>query len=970
MIINISYGEGCELIASKLSEMPDVRSVVSDGVLYQNGQGILNEGSPGAFTKLMRELNQMGAPYYGDLMVTVDERPSPGVGDKIVEALTGIGWQHIHTQHARGRMQFWLAKTADPRGLYQIIGTAFDGTGSQGKAGNKRDRVFSPINSPEEGSFVTPATSRVTKTTLPDGTQVKVCNLSLPDGESLQVLIVPAQGDANDGDALLSDKAVRTLACAAEIKRREWKELDQVQFQIRAEGHFLKALGQVESRVPFPPEFDGYDIVIGDAGVSTATSTSWTVGKITFHYQPRRDTGFRIADGLESVPNCLLKYYEPAALVQFGQMAAVKKLLDDQHRVMAAERQEVTSSDFFADDLPASHGRHQDDPDKTVWRLQQQRADEFAAWIREWTGSIYAHPVTLGNANLTANIVRGILKKASSTPDMGEGLPYAVLPAHYLNRAHHRFAGVPEPDFGWATIVFRDDGAPYLFVLNDGQVSDADDHLRHSTPDNDDHWLHTVGRDAETGQYYLVGPRQPNEPDGGSHYRITEEQAELWSKTRPVMPLRKGWGHRVPSLAELESNFSMGEGIETQAPTTDLAAITAYCRWATGEGKYVAEYANASQALFNSGASVAETYSCSSELLDNVWNQTHDGSVIVGQVHRKCVDYISEGRPWHRPSYVRVKRVVEDLYRELHGKDPSIRFGVYPHLEKLYNGVKNLDDMLSLEAAILNGFCNGPVPMLTQAANPAVAAIAAAVVEKAKAEWEAWGKRKAAIMRQYRLPYERREYLVTQETQRTLDRIEAHTLAGYDRSHKTDDYVPGQYAAALTQLALSHAPRWEPPDATGRYRVTKAQRLLPKRPYQLLQHLPEHELRAAYTAGETTPTWVSRIRWAKADNPLCEGEYLVIRKDDQGRWVAAADTTDEVLAYLDREAFAMDGMSVQYVGTVARYDSSGAVGTDFYQPAPLAVFRCRHKELADRVNTRRLQAHQAIAAQCKFRNPD
>ena len=366
---------------------------------------------------------------------------------------------------------------------------------------------------------------------------------------------------------------------------------------------------------------------------------------------------------------------------------------------------------------------------------------------------------------------------------------------------------------------------------------------------------------------------------------------------------------------------------------------------------------------------VSETYSCSSELLDNVWNQTHDGSVIVGQVHRKCVDYIAEGRRWHRPSYVRVKRVVEGLYRELHGRDPDIRFGVYPDLEALYGGIKDLDDMLSLEAAVLNGFCNGATPMLTRAVNPAVATIAANTVQKARAEWSQWGKRKANVMRSYHLSFERREYLVAKETERTLARIEGHTLAGYEQARNGSDYVPGAYAAALTQLALSYAPRWERPVETGQYRVTKAQKMLPKPPYKLLQYLPEQELRAAYTAGDTAPTWVSRIRWADPDNPLTEGEWLVVRQDDQGRWVAAADTNGQVLAYLEREAFALDDLCVQYLGTVARYDAAGAVGPDFYQSSPLAVFRCRHKELVDRVNARRHQVHKAIAAKCQFGNP-
>ena len=225
-------------------------------------------------------------------------------------------------------------------------------------------------------------------------------------------------------------------------------------------------------------------------------------------------------------------------------------------------------------------------------------------------------------------------------------------------------------------------------------------------------------------------------------------------------------------------------------------------------------------------------------------------------------------------------------------------------------------------------------------------------------------------MRCYHLSFERREHLVAKETERTLDRIEGHTLAGYEQARNLPDYVPGAYAAALTQLGLSHAPRWERPAETGRYRVTKVQKMLPKPAYKLLQYLPGQELRAAYTAGETAPTWVSRIRWAEAGNPLTEGEWLVVRKDDQGRWVAAADTTDEVLAYLEREAFALDEMSVQYLGTVARYDAAGTVGSDFYQSSPLAVFRCRHKELVDRVNTQRHQVHEAIAAKCQFGNPN
>lgn len=953
------YGLGIDAIGIGLSLMKAVTSVKGDGKTFLNGKMSMAGNPPGAFTKLGR----LTPGVSGDIVVSVDEGTYPLFGDKVVEGMTSLGWRHVHSQHSGRKLLFSFYRTELPTTLYRLIGTTFpDGEeGSQGKAGNKRDRVFGALDSPDAGAFVC---------RTPSVWEGDVCQIILPYGESLKVLAVAAPHDANDGDAIVKLSAAEALADAAEISRREWDLLDHIQFQIRTQGKFLKAMGQVPAE--WPEEWSDYDIVIGAPGVSSATSTDHTVGKITFHYAPRRDLGFRVADGLESVPNVLLKYYQARDLVQYGQLVAIRKLMEDQYRILSANPKQVADADYFDEESAAARKqRLKEKAEAQVRNVTNEEERQFAQLVRDWTGSVYGHATTLGNANLSANLVRGILKKAATKSDESEGMPYAVLPGHYLNRAWHRFGGVPEPEYGTSTIVFRPDGSPYFFVLNDAQVGNPDVQLRDSTPDNDDHWLSTIGRDGETGEFYLVAARQPNEPDGGQHYKVTPEQAEQWAKTRPIMPLRKGWGHRVPSLVDLDNQFRLTELTETQPPTHDLAEITAYCRWAIGEGRNVAEYANATQSLFNSGASVAETYSCSSDLLDNIWLQKYRGQQIVEQVMAKAVSYIAEGRPWHQPTYARIRRRVEDLYRkENNGKDPNIRFGSYPDLERLYTGVRDLDDMLDFEASVLKGFCNGPYPMLTRPVDEGVAAIAAQTVVAVKKEWASWGKEKNRIMRNYRLPFARREDLVAKATDRTMSRIRDRVLADYEKAREGETYVGGQYAAALAQAQTAHAPRWERPD--GRYRVTKARRHLPRPAYQLLQHIPERELRHCYEYNQqiaeenngTGPTWVCRIRML-GDNPTpYQGEWGTVVKGDDGRYRLVADTTGEVLAYMEREAVGIDGLTVQFVGAVPRYSS--VEDPEFYQDFELAVFSCRHKEVLDRVNTKRHAAKDAVAAKCQL----
>ena len=954
------YGLGIDAIGIGLSEMKAITSVKADGKTYLNGRVTVAGNPPGAFTKLGR----LAPGIDGDLVVSVDEGMYPLYGDKVMDAMAKLGWTHVHSQHSGRKLLLSFYRSDNPATtLYGLTGTTFPGgdEGSQGKAGNKRDRVFGALDSPGAGAFVCRESSQWPTDSI--------CDLRLPDGESLRVLVVPSPCDSNDGDALISLQAAEALAEAAEISRKDWAELDHIQFQIRTKGRFLKAMGQVPTE--WPEEWSEYDVVIGEPGVSSATSTDVTVGKVTFHFAPRRDVGFRVADGLESVPNVLLKYYRAQDLVEYGQLVAIRKLLEDQHRTLSANPSEISDADYFDEAAVEARKRRQEEEMLgRIWEDSNEEEKQFAQLVRDWTRSIYGHAVALGNANLAANVVRGILKKAATTTDQGEGMPYAILPGHYLNRAWHRFSGVEEPPYGMATIVFRNDNTPYLFVLNDQQVGNPDIQLRDSTPDNDDHWLSTVGRDSETGEFYLVAARQPNEPDGGQHYRLTQEQAAQWAETRPIMPLRSGWGHRVPSLVELDSQFSLTERTETQAPTHDLSEITAYCRWAIGEGRNVAEYANGTQALFNSGASVGETYSCSSDLLDNIWLQKFRGQQIVEQVMAKAVAYIDEGRPWHRPSYVRIRRRVEELYQQQNGKEPSVRFGSYPDLERLYTGVRDLDDMLDFEASILKGFCNGPYPMLTRQVNESTAAIAAQTVVAVKQEWQNWGREKNRIMRNYRLSFAIREERVAQATANTMARIRARVLADYDRSKDNDDFISGQYAAALTQAQAAHAPRWERPN--GQYRVTKARKQMPRPAYQLILHLPEHELRRCYERGHdlaersgtgTGPTWVSRIRMLGDETTPYTGEWVTVAKGDNGRYQMLADTTGEVLGYLEREAVGIDGMTVKFMGTVPQYSS--VTEDAFYQDLPLAVFSCRHEEVLDRVNRKRHAAQDAIAAKCQ-----
>lgn len=956
------YGLGIDPIGIGLSEMKAITSVKADGKTYLKGKMSVAGNPPGAFTKLGR----LAPGISGDLTVSVDEGTYPLYGDQVTDAMSKLGWTHVHSQHSGRKLLLSFYRSEDPATtLYRLTGTTFPGgdEGSQGKAGNKRDRVFGALDSPDAGAFVCSEPS-----IWPDP---NVCELRLPYGESLKVLVIPAPCDANDGDALLSIEAAEALADAAEISRREWTKLDHVQFQVRTKGRFLKAMGQVPAE--WPEEYEGYDLVIGAPGVSDATSTDVTVGKVTFHFAPRRDVGFRVADGLESVPNVLLKYYRAQDLVEYGQLVAIRKLLEDQHRTLSANPKDGVSADYFDEEAAATARKRRQEQEmmSLIWQESDEEERRLGQMVRDWTGSVYGHPTGLGNANLAANVVRGILKKAATTADQTEGMPYCILPGHYLNRAWHRFGGVPEPEYGTATIIFRSDNSPYLFVLNDQQVGNPDIQLRDSTPDNDDHWLSTVGMDGETGEFYLVAARQPNEPDGGQHYRISPDQAMEWAKTRPILPLREGWGHRVPSLVELDSQFSLNEQTPTQPPTHDLAEITAYCRWAIGEGKNVAEYANGTQALFNSGASVAETYSCSSDLLDNIWLQKFRGQQIVEQVMAKAVDYIDEGRPWHRPSYVRIRRRVEELYRQKHDREPNVRFGSYPDLERLYTGIRDLDDMLDFEASVLKGFANGPYPMLTRPVDESTAAIAAQTVVAVKQEWKNWGREKNRIMRNYRLSFALREERVAQATTNTMARIRAKVLADYEKAKNCDHYISGQYAAALTQAQAAHAPRWERPNEQYG-RVTKARKQLPRPAYQLVQNLPENELHRCYERGQdlaersgtgTGPTWVSRIRMLSDEPTPYTGEWVTVAKGDNGRYQILADTTGEVLGYLEREAVGIDGMTVKFMGTVPQYSSVSE--PDFYQDLPLAVFSCRHEEVIDRVNRKRHAVQDAVAAKCQ-----
>lgn len=145
---------------------------------------------------------------------------------------------------------------------------------------------------------------------------------------------------------------------------------------------------------------------------------------------------------------------------------------------------------------------------------------------------------------------------------------------------------------------------------------------------------------------------------------------------------------------------------------------------------------------------------------------------------------------------------------------------------------------------------------------------------------------------------------------------------------------------------------------------------MPRPAYQLLQHLPEQELRSCYERGHalaerqggTGPTWVSRIRMLGDEPTPYPGEWVTIAKGD-GRYQLLDDTTGEVLGYLEREAVGIDGMTVKFMGTIPRYASVS--DPDFYQDFPLAVFSCRHEEVIDRVNRKRHAAQDAVASKCQ-----
>ena len=921
----MAYGQGTEMLFAALSKHAQVKSVHGSGWTAVDGVATPNTNASGGFSNLIHQLADRSGDYDGDAIVMINEE-SGAIAEDIIAAMAGRSWRLVHANPSGSNVGLWFAKTACPESWYQMTGTHI--MGPHLKHGAKRDRVGSPANSPDQGSFVSFEPSSTEPLFTADGLEGAVQQLILPNGQSLAVLAVPDQYDANDGDALLSSRAVNALAEVSGVTVK--KGLQFVQFLITGDTG-LKAMGQTERLVKWPAEYEGYDVLIGRPGLLGLTKRDLTVGKVTMRYASHRSRGLLVLDGFETVPNGLIRRFTPDTMVTYGRRAAIALLYQDQAEATAPQ---PPSADWFAEEEPPPYG------DPSPWERMDKAETDFGAAVRDAYGSVFAHPAALGNRTRNiANRLRSAVRKATTAD--GEGMPAACLPGAKLKLAHPDFAGVRTPRAGRVNIGW-DGEKPYTISMSPKDWA-SDAHQAASDGDDCDDFHNAVaGSDGQSVNAITI--RTPSSPGGGEHWRMSREDEKRWRKFSVILPLREGWD-QDPDIWSSGSKFNLGPEIETQGPTQDLNEILAACRWSAGQPQWIGKFANALQALHLSGVPAEDLSTVGSDLIDNVWNQTGDGAIALSQVDQMCIERLRAGKPWFKPAYVRIRKRVEALYADTYDTPAMPVFGHYPEWEELYQGLENTSEIANLIDQTLASRANGPVELLIQPVPDEVALLGADVALGTSNSWKRWGKAKNRVERGKGLNPNDRQNAVERVTARTLEAIQKLVDTAYEKATALPDYVPGDLTTAIRQACILQDARWQRP--TNGRPVPTARKLLPKAEYKILACLPREEYVAHYgRASNADPSWMTRLMPKPAsETPEAElmiGDEVVVDRTETGEYIVRLAGTDTDVARLREEGYGLVDLAARFIGHVHQYDALAERHADFYHGNPVAVFRTSH----------------------------
>ena len=497
------YGTNAVDLFQKLSKHPAVASIQGSGWQVVNGQATTREYAPGGFEVLIRELNRMGKPYSADAVIALNEERGQ-VAEEVVAALSAKGWRWLHANVSGSKITLWVARTPETSSFYELTGTKPDQNAGHLKNGAKRDRMASPTNSPLQGAFVTWKESPTEQIFTPEGEETSATTLWLPNGESLRVLAIPEKYNANDGDALLTKRAVQLLTQSCNLEVDE-ERLWFLQFLISGKDAGLKALGQTEHNVRWPEGYEDFDILIGAEGMLPRTRRDVTIGKITGRYPSKRGKGLIFVDGLETVPNALIRYFTAETLVNYGRAAAIAVLRTDQ--VHAIEIHEDPIQVWHAEDAHVSPPAHYGDELQNPWLESNGQEKEFGKAARDSHGSVFAHPAALGMGTRTvANRLRGMVRKATTSRDGLEGMPSAVVPGAKLKLAHWLMAGVDEPAEGEMHIGWYGD-KPATFSIAPAEWA-SERHIKSSDSDDCDDEENATAGATEPGGGSPGGNRQ------------------------------------------------------------------------------------------------------------------------------------------------------------------------------------------------------------------------------------------------------------------------------------------------------------------------------------------------------------------------------------------------------------------------------------------------------------------------------
>ena len=949
-----TYGAGAEELLTKLSMHPAITSVQGSGWTAVNGKATTREYAPGGFEKLIRALHDQGLPYSGDAIVAVDEEKSK-IAEDVIAAMAEKGWQWLHSNPSGRKVTLWLARTPRKDTYYQLTKTTTVEGASELKDGSKRNRMASPTNSPHQGSFITWKPSPSETIFTPEGLETTSTELWLPNGEMLRVLALPEEYNANDGDALLRTRAVDLLSDVCGLAGNT-DRMTFVQFLISGQDSGLKALGQTEYNVRWPEGYEEYDILIGAEGILPRTKRDVTIGKVTARYPSRRASGIIFVDGFASVPNILIRYYEPSVMVSYGRATAVARLLKDQ--VQAIELHEDNISVWHADDMELPEAAPRTEQIEDPWLDNNRKEKEFGIAARDTFGSVFAHPASLGmNARSVANRLRGMVRRNTTSRDGREGTPGAVLPGAKLKLAHWFLAGVEEPEYDEINVGWLESGKPNTFSIAPKRWAE-DAHRKASDGDDcDDEENIIAGATEKGGNVTAVVGRTPSSPGGGEHFTMNRD-GEQWRDYTVVMPLRESFGKNPEGFLDAEPAFQMGPRVETQSATTDLLEILEACRFSAGQAKYIGQCADALQALHMSGVPADEIAYVTSDLLDNVWNQQYDGIHIVREIHRYCVERVRRGEPWFRPIYVRIASAVNELHNELYGTDANPKYGSYPHWEEMFTGMRGTNDVTDVLDLTLAARCNGPVEALTEPVDARVALIGAALVKNVREAWRAWGKTNNSIRRQKGVKRSEKDKRVADLTRSTLDRIQALTDRAYELAQE-GDYIPGSLTCAVRQAGIAFGERWERP-TNSRTPTLKSRQLLPKAEHKILPGLPLRETMAHYGNGERPePAWMTRLMPSATEPDLLPGDEVVVERSESGQFQVRRLGTTETIATLRTEGYGLVDLTAKFVGWLHRYDDVRKADADFYG-APIAIFRTSHREVLGQLRNKAANAAEAL----------